>query len=114
MICQRHRLCLWSMSSTTEVVLSIEVVCEKCGNRRGPRHSVFLEMAPKVGSTEPFYLCVRCWLDRDGFDAPAARAYGRVLEAAPPTAEAVTAPLSRDGRASLMTEGDLKWQKKPR
>lgn len=80
------------MTLTTEAVLSIEVVCDECPRKRGTPPDVFLEMAPKPGTKTPFFLCVACWLDHDGFDGPPARSGGRVLEADPPTAGTVPAP----------------------
>ena len=58
------------MTKAVEAVLSIEVVCDKCRRKRGLKHDLFLEMAPKVGSKEPFFLCPKCWLDYEGFDGP--------------------------------------------
>ncbi len=67
-------------STTVEAVLSIEVVCDQC-QRKHQHGKAFLEMAPKVGTTVPFYLCLRCWLDYDGFDGPENNS--RVLEPVP-------------------------------
>lgn len=70
-----------------EATLSIEVVCDRCKRERNvetQRIDVFFEMKPKVEADPavPFYLCVKCWLDHDGFDGPA-RASASVVEPTP-------------------------------
>lgn len=71
--------------SAAGAILSIDVACDKCSRKRGAEPiDVFLEMAPKVDTVEPFFLCVKCYLaEHKKFDS----APPRVLEAPPVKAE---------------------------
>jgi hypothetical protein len=71
------------LMSTSTVPLSIEVACDRCDDKH---RTVYLEMAPAVGSTDPSYLCVPCYLDH-WFDRPTPS--GRVVEV---TREVALAP----------------------
>ena len=68
-----------------EAKLTIEVCCDQCGRSLSPiaRMETFIEMAPKIGTQVPFYLCVKHWLsDYRTFDG--AKPTGRLLEQPPP------------------------------
>lgn len=63
--------------------LHIELYCERCHRKPNPCHviDVFVEMAPKVDTDVPFYLCVSCWL-RDDWSADD-RSQSRMVEVRP-------------------------------